>query len=83
VPAVDRIRLAFALTASEARLASGEPLRAAAEAEGITWETARTRLKAILHKTGTTRQAQLPLLLAHTDTGPQRRTASRSNPWKW
>ena len=74
VPAIDKIRLAFALTASEARLALriaiGEALRVAADAEGVTYETARTRLKSIFHKTGTTRQAQLAALLANiTDAG--------------
>lgn len=69
MPAAEKIRLAFGLTASEARLAqrigSGETLRDAAAAENVTYETARTRLKAIFHKTRTTRQAQLALLLAN------------------
>src|SRR5262249_26229261 len=65
-PAVDhvgRLAVAFGLTTAEARLAqrigAGEPLRNAADAEGITYETARTRLKSIFAKTSTTRQAQL------------------------
>jgi DNA-binding CsgD family transcriptional regulator len=75
VPAVDKIRLAFALTEAEARLAQriagGEPLRTAADAESITYETARTRLKSIFHKTGATRQAQLALLMANiADAAP-------------
>jgi DNA-binding CsgD family transcriptional regulator len=69
-PMIDKIgRLvgAFRLTAAEARLAqrigAGEPLRDAADAEGVTYETARTRLKSIFEKTGTTRQAQLAVLV--------------------
>lgn len=70
-PIVDqagRLVSAFGLTLAEARLArrigAGEPLRNAADAEGITYETARTRLKSIFEKTKTTRQAQLAVLVA-------------------
>jgi DNA-binding CsgD family transcriptional regulator len=45
------------------RLSRGEVLRNAAEAEGITIETARTRLKVIFQKTSTSRQLELALLL--------------------
>ncbi|MCY1229520.1 hypothetical protein D9M72_418840 [compost metagenome] len=46
------------------RLALGESVADAAEQLGITVETARTRLKAIFHKTQTSRQGQLMLLLS-------------------
>ncbi|MFZ5672056.1 MAG: helix-turn-helix transcriptional regulator [Pseudomonadota bacterium] len=58
----------FALTPAEIafcrRLLLGESVAEAAERLGLTEGTARTRLKAILHKTGTTRQGQLMLLLS-------------------
>jgi DNA-binding CsgD family transcriptional regulator len=46
------------------QLLLGESVADAAERLGITVETARTRLKAILQKTGTSRQGQLMLLLS-------------------
>lgn len=58
----------FGLTPSETafckRLLLGETVAEAADELGITQGTARTRLKAILQKTGTSRQAELMLLLA-------------------
>ncbi len=58
----------FALTPAEARLAaalaSGAMIDKAAEALCITRETARTRLKAIFAKTGTSRQAELVAVLS-------------------
>jgi DNA-binding CsgD family transcriptional regulator len=58
----------FALTPAEIafcrRLLLGESVAEAAERLTLTEGTARTRLKAILHKTGTTRQGQLMLLLS-------------------
>lgn len=58
----------FALTPAEIafcrRLLLGESVVEAADQLAITEGTARTRLKAILHKTGTTRQSQLMLLLS-------------------
>lgn len=58
---------AFGLTPSEIalcrRLLQGDSLVDAAERLGITQETARTRLKTIFQKTGTSRQAELMLLL--------------------
>ncbi|GEC30918.1 hypothetical protein N181_04915 [Sinorhizobium fredii USDA 205] len=58
----------FTLTPSEImfcrRLLGGESVADAAEQLGITVETARTRLKSILQKTGTSRQGQLMLLLS-------------------
>ncbi len=59
---------AFGLTPSEIalcrRLLLGESVVDAAEQLGITQETVRTRLKTIFQKTGTSRQAELILLLA-------------------
>jgi len=64
----DSLRDAFGLTAAEVRLAvrigRGEMLRAAAAGEGISFETARTRLKLIFDKTGTRRQAELAVLIS-------------------
>ena len=58
----------FALTPAEIalcqRLLLGESVAEAAARLVITEGTARTRLKAILHKTGTARQGQLMLLLS-------------------
>jgi DNA-binding CsgD family transcriptional regulator len=45
------------------RLALGEDLRAAAEAIGIRYSTARTQLAAIFRKTETSRQGELVRLL--------------------
>lgn len=59
---------AMGLSQAEARLArrigAGEDLKSIAEAEGITIETARTRLKSVFSKTGTHRQAELAVLVA-------------------
>lgn len=66
--AVETIATALGLTPAEARLArriaAGEDLRHIAEAESITLETARSRLKTVFHKTGTHRQAELAILIA-------------------
>ena len=63
----DLLRSRYRLTPAEAKLAvrlsRGEVLRNAAEAEGITIETARTRLKVIFQTTSTSRQLELALLL--------------------
>lgn len=57
----------FGLTAAEARLArsfaQGVSLRVAADQTGLTYETARSYLKGIFQKTGTTRQTELLRLL--------------------
>lgn len=64
------------LTPSEARLAlhigSGTSVREAADKEGIAFETARSRLKAVYAKTGTGRQSELALLVSEV-------TGSRGN----
>lgn len=66
----DAIRTLFGLTAAESRLAlrllTGESLRSTAAALGITYESARSHLKSIFHKTGTHRQGELIALLART-----------------
>lgn len=68
-----RLEQRFKLTAAEARLAlrigGGDSLRGAAEAESITYETARTRLKRIFAKTGAARQAELTLIIARMAAG--------------
>lgn len=65
--AAEVLRAIFALTPSEARLASrignGEELREAAAIERISFETARTRLKSVYAKTGTGRQAELAAMI--------------------
>lgn len=59
----------FGLTQAEIvfcnHLLLGESIVEAAERLGITEGTARTRLKAIFHKTGTSRQSELMLLLVN------------------
>lgn len=50
------------------RLTLGDSVADAAEQLGITVQTARTRLKSIFHKTNTTRQGQLMLLLSRFRT---------------
>ncbi|WP_395698146.1 helix-turn-helix transcriptional regulator [Methylocella sp.] len=65
---LEGLKKTFGLTRSEARLAreleTGRPLLDAARAAGLTYETARSYLKAIFLKTGTRRQAELAALLA-------------------
>lgn len=59
----------FDLTPAESRLVlrlvAGDSLRSAAQALGIGYETARTTLKSVFHKTGTRRQAELVIALIH------------------
>jgi DNA-binding CsgD family transcriptional regulator len=67
-PDLGTLSTAFGLTPAEIsfcrRLALGESLAEASAHLGVTIGTGRTRLKAILHKTGTSRQGQLMLLLS-------------------
>lgn len=53
----------YSFTPSEARLAqalvNGQPVRAAAQELGISYQTARSYVKRLLEKTGTNRQAEL------------------------
>ena len=57
----------FELTPAEARLVlrliAGESLRSAAKSLNIGYETARTTLKSVFHKTGTCRQAELVIVV--------------------
>lgn len=66
---LDTLVHVFGLTPSEIafckRLLLGETIVEAAEQLGITQGTARTRLKTIFQKTGTSRQAELMLLLVN------------------
>jgi DNA-binding CsgD family transcriptional regulator len=72
-PDVTLLRRLLGLTQAEAalaaELAAGAPLAAAARARGISHETARTHMKAILAKTGCSRQADVARLLARLGTG--------------
>jgi DNA-binding CsgD family transcriptional regulator len=67
-PSQDVLRSAFHLTAAESRLASrmasGETLERVAGDLRICKETARNQLKAVFHKVGVNRQAELVALLA-------------------
>jgi DNA-binding CsgD family transcriptional regulator/PAS domain-containing protein len=67
-PSQALLEQAFGLTPAEARLAAqiaaGKTLADIAVEEGSARETLRSRLKAIFHKTGTGRQAELTLLLS-------------------
>jgi hypothetical protein len=56
--------------ARRARIGTGEALREAAAAESISFETARTRLKDIFDKTGTSRQAELAALVSRSVATP-------------
>lgn len=57
----------FELTPAEARLVLrlvvGQSLRSAAKTLNIGYETARTTLKSVFHKTGTCRQAELVIVV--------------------
>jgi DNA-binding CsgD family transcriptional regulator len=63
----ERIRRLYRLAPAESRLAqallAGGGLKRAAEAAGMTYETARWYLKILFQKTGTSRQAELVALL--------------------
>jgi DNA-binding CsgD family transcriptional regulator len=67
IPSVTALKRAYGLTLAEAELAralvSQKNLARAAEARGITVETARTYLKRVFFKTNTRRQPELVLLL--------------------
>jgi DNA-binding CsgD family transcriptional regulator len=59
----------FGLTPAEARLVlrlvAGDTLRVSAAALGIGYETTRTTLKSVFHKTRTCRQAELAIVMIH------------------
>jgi DNA-binding CsgD family transcriptional regulator/PAS domain-containing protein len=67
-PPEAHLQAAFGLSAAEARLAAwlagGESLRAAADAHGVAYETARAQLKNIFAKMEISRQSELVALLA-------------------
>ena len=64
----DALMQAYTLTRKEAmlaaRLSEGQSVKQASEELAITYETARTHLRRIFSKTGTSRQAELILLIA-------------------
>jgi DNA-binding CsgD family transcriptional regulator len=64
---IDLLQRHFGLTPAEARLAlhlvAGETLRSAEVKLSISYETARTHLKNIFNKTGTSRQAELLVVI--------------------
>jgi DNA-binding CsgD family transcriptional regulator len=68
VPDADLLQGLFDLTPAEARVARGigaaQSIEALAEALGVNRETVRTQLKAVLSKTGLSRQQELVSLLA-------------------
>jgi len=78
------LQAAWGFTAAEARLAlclaDGQSVRAAAKALGITYETARSRLKAIFQKTRTHRQGELIALMARAAADRLSRTELRNVP---
>jgi DNA-binding CsgD family transcriptional regulator len=64
---IELLRSHFGLTPAEARLAlhlvAGETLRSAEVKLSISYEAARTHLKNIFNKTGTSRQAELVIVI--------------------
>jgi DNA-binding CsgD family transcriptional regulator len=66
-PALATLQQVFGLTGAEARLAQhiaiGETLPEIAVESGLSRETLRSQLKSVFNKTGTTRQAELAVLL--------------------
>lgn len=71
-PPHEHLRIAFGLSAAEARLAArlagGERLESAADALGIAYETARTQLKRVFAKLEISRQSELVALLGRLPT---------------
>jgi len=67
-PAEAALRQAFGLTQAESRLAAeiaaGRTLPDISRDQGVSRETLRSRLKSVFNKTGTSRQADLALLLS-------------------
>src|SRR5262245_9275421 len=76
IPQAGFLETSFGLSPAEARLVAhlitGASLRSSAEALGIKYETVRTYLKSVFHKTGTHRQAELVLTVfsAMSDVNP-------------
>jgi DNA-binding CsgD family transcriptional regulator len=73
MPDMAFLRFKFDLTPAEARLVlrlvEGDSLKSSAQALGIGYETARTTLKSVFHKTGTRRQAELVIAVIHAMNG--------------
>jgi DNA-binding CsgD family transcriptional regulator len=67
MPQMEFLKNKFDLTPAEARLVvrliTGESLRPCAKALGIQYETVRSYLKSVFHKTKTRRQAELVLVV--------------------
>lgn len=74
-PSIGLMRSLFDLTPAEAKLAQsmagGRTLEDAAADHGVSINTVRNQLRAILEKTGCTRQAELTALLANLATAPE------------
>ena len=72
-PPADLLRSLFDLTPAEARVAQGvargQPLDELAESGGVSINTVRNQLRAVLEKTGCARQAELAALLANVAVG--------------
>ena len=77
---IELLRSRFGLTPAEARLAlhlvAGETLRSAEVKLSISYETARTHLKNIFDKTGTSRQAELVIAIVTALPGCGRQLGS-------
>jgi DNA-binding CsgD family transcriptional regulator len=74
IPSSEVLQGLFDLTPAEARVAraigNGETVTDIAQTVGLSRETVRTQLKAILYKTGLSRQAELAALLSGIAIGP-------------
>jgi len=73
VPKMAFLKDKFDLTPAEVRLVhrlmEGRSLRSSAAALGIAYETARTVLKSVFHKTSTCRQAELIIVIINAMKG--------------
>jgi DNA-binding CsgD family transcriptional regulator len=73
VPQMAFLKDKFDLTPAEVRLVlrlmEGDSLRSSAAALGIAYETARTVLKSVFHKTSTCRQAELIIVIINAMKG--------------
>ncbi|MGU3496484.1 helix-turn-helix transcriptional regulator [Xanthobacteraceae bacterium A53D] len=82
MPDERRIQLAFGLTPAEAAVAlllmSGEGAREIAEIRSITYETARTQVKSVLHKLDVRRQSEAAAVLARLKSRGSCRSAARA-----
>ena len=75
VPQMAFLKENFGLTPAQSRLVlrlvAGDLLRLSAAALGIGYETARATLKAVFHKTGTCRQAELVIVIIRAVAAPR------------